>query len=271
MCLLFTGCANSDYSTVCEEKSGLIVPIIMYHGITESEKLRNKYMIPPALFESDLQFLKENGYTTIFVSDLINYFEKGTPLPEKPIILTFDDGYYNNYVYAFPVLKKYGYKAVISPIGISADEAETEKYRSSLWSQCKWSELKEMADAGIIEIGNHTYNLHRIDGDKNGAAKRRSETDAEYEKRLKEDLITSNQRIKENIGKTPVVFVYPFGAKSEHTEEIVRSMSFGAILDCENKINRISGREDLYHLHRFLRPDNITGKDFFINKVGLPA
>ena len=72
-------------------------------------------MLSPAQFESDLKYLKENGYHTVVVQDLIDYVEKGVPLPEKPVMLTFDDGYYNNYYYAFPLLEEYDAKIVISP------------------------------------------------------------------------------------------------------------------------------------------------------------
>lgn len=87
------------------DRNEIKIPIIMYHGLCKDNSRRNEYMISPDYFEQDLKYITDHGYTTIFLSELINYFEKGTPLPEKPIILTFDDGYYNNYVYAWPFCK----------------------------------------------------------------------------------------------------------------------------------------------------------------------
>lgn len=266
---LICGCSKDIPAATTGNDPEITVPIIMYHGLTESQKLRNKYMIPPNLFENDLSYLREHGYTTIFVRDLIDHFKSGKKLPDKPILLTFDDGYYNNYVYAFPLLKKYKCKALISPIGISADEAENEKYRSPLWSQCKWCELKEMYSSGLVEIGNHTYNLHKTTSGRMGAAKSSGESEQDYSIRLKEDLITANNRISQEIGRKPYVFVYPFGAKSSSTEDIVKSMNFESIMDCENKLNVLTSKDDLFHLHRFLRPDDLSSKEFFENKAGI--
>ena len=77
----------------------------MYHGIRKSTSAQNKYVISPDEFESDLKYIKENGYETIVVADLLEYFDNGKALPEKPIMITFDDGCLNNYTYAFPLLK----------------------------------------------------------------------------------------------------------------------------------------------------------------------
>lgn len=258
-------CASLSFyaAPVQTDVVGIRLPILMYHGLCQEESRRNQYMIDPACFESDLQYLQDNGYTTIFISELIDCIDNNQPLPKNPIILTFDDGYLNNYTYAFPLLEKYHMKAVISPIGIAADEAEYETYRNPLWSQCQWNQLKEMADSGLVEIQNHTYNLHQISGAKRGAAALRGEAEEEYTLRLKEDLKKSNESILSHIGKEPEAFVYPFGAKSNSTEEIVRSMGFQAILDCEEKINNITSSEDLFHLHRFLRLDKISSESFF--------
>ena len=132
--------------------------VIMYHGLIDDTSKQNQYFIDTKYFEQDLEYITSKGYHTIFASDLIDYFEKGTPLPENPIMLTFDDGYYNNYAFAFPLLKKYNCKAVISPIGYAADQAENDTKQNTFYSQCKWSQLKKMQDSGLGQIQNHTYN-----------------------------------------------------------------------------------------------------------------
>ena len=252
--VMFSMCSCKKDTQVCQEEA-LKLTVIMYHGLTDKHSRQNQYMISPDSFEDDLKFLKENGYHTISVSELILHFKDKRPLPEKPVLITYDDGYLNNYTFAFPLLKKYNAKALISPIGISADEAEKEKYRSADWSQCRWSELMEMCNSGLVELGNHTYDLHKTGGGKNGAAKMYGEDEQEYEKRLKEDVITANEAIIKHTGKTPQAFVYPFGAKSGSTEEIIRSLGFSAIFDCENKMNILTSQDDLYHLHRFIRAE----------------
>ena len=106
---------QADAEAKVEDRIDL--PIIMYHGLLKEEKRQGQFIISPNLFEQDLRYLQENGYTTVVIADLIAYVQDGKPLPEKPVMLTFDDGYYNNYLYAFPLLKQYNCKMVLSPIG----------------------------------------------------------------------------------------------------------------------------------------------------------
>lgn len=241
----------------------------MYHGLIKDTGRQNKYFIDAKYFEEDLKYLNENGYNTIFLSELIRYFENGDELPENPVILTFDDGYYNNYVYAYPLLKKYNCKAVISPIGYAADEALDEKYRSVDYSQCKWSELKEMAESGYAEIQNHTYNLHSLSDGRSGAQNKKDEDIESYREMLTEDLQKFNTRMYEETGKYPNSMVFPFGARSQETIKTVKEMKFKAALDCEEKLNFLETSEDLYYIHRFLRPNNLSSKSFFENTVDI--
>ena len=88
--------------TVMAEDPGVRVPVIMYHAVMDDASRLGKYVISPEELESDFKWLSENGYTAVLSEDLINYTENGAALPEKPILLTFDDGYYNNYLYAYP-------------------------------------------------------------------------------------------------------------------------------------------------------------------------
>ena len=244
------------------------LPVIMYHGLCSKEERRNNYMIDPDCFEDDLVYLKSNGYNTIFISELVSHVEKGIPLPENPVILTFDDGYLNNYTIAFPLLKKYNMKAVVSPIASQADNAENEKYRSDLWSQCKWSQLREMTESGLVELENHSYDLHKNEGGKKGAAALPGESFDDYKTRLTDDLALADKRILRNTGRKPCAFVCPFGAISSDTGKIAREYGFSAMLDCENKINIITCEDDLFHIHRFLRPDKISAQEFFNKCIG---
>ena len=100
-------------SPVQGDAEDIRLPVIMYHGLCTKKEKRGRYMIDPDCFEQDLIYLKNNGFQTILVSELVSHFENNTPLPEKPVLLTFDDGYLNNYTIAFPLLKKYNMKAVL--------------------------------------------------------------------------------------------------------------------------------------------------------------
>ena len=242
--------------------------ILMYHGLTENVSRQNQYMIDPELLESDLEYISSHGYKTMFISEVIECVEKGRPLPEKAVVLSFDDGFYNNYLYAFPLLKKYNCRAVISPICRPVDEAEKDDYRTPDYSQCRWDELKEMTDSGLVELQNHTYDLHHLSGGVQGVERRGGESEKDYQTRLREDLSRANDLIREKTGTEPTALTLPFGAGGAEAVELAGKMGFKAVLDCEEKTNYLSGKDDLFHLHRYLRPKSMSAQEFF-KKLGM--
>ena len=148
------------------------VPILMYHSILKDSARQGKYVISPAVLAADLDALQEKGYTAVTVSDLLAYVQDGADLPEKPVMITFDDGYYNNYIYAYPLLKQRGMKAVVSIIGsqtaLFTDNGEENAY----WSHLRLDRLREMQD--VFEVQNHSWNLHEY-GERRGCLRRRGE------------------------------------------------------------------------------------------------
>lgn len=245
-------------------ESGIKLPILMYHGLVKSKNRQNRFMISPETFESDLKYIKENGYTTIFVEDLINYIYNENPLPEKPIMITFDDGYYNNYLHAFPLIKKYNCKIVLSPIGRFTDEYSKIVDEHEYYSHITWNHLREMVDSGLVEIQNHTYNMHSNKKLRIGCTKNKSESIDEYKKTLNDDIMKMQERVKAEIGKTPTAFVFPFGAISKEAPKIIREMGFKCTFCCEGRMNNITkDPECLYNMCRFIRPNSILSNKYF--------
>ena len=111
--LLFSLIFSFNYlynnATPCynDTSNAIKLPIIMYHHISKSSARLNDFTISPEQFEKDMLYLKENGYETISVNQLLNYVYKNEPLPEKPIMITFDDGHESFYEYIYPMLKQY--------------------------------------------------------------------------------------------------------------------------------------------------------------------
>ncbi len=118
------------------------VPILLYHHI---EKGRTRWHVSPQKFEQQLAFLAANGYHTVSMTAYLDAVQNDTPLPDKPVVLTFDDGYRDNYVNAFPLLKKY---VMIGTFFIVTGQVG---YPASM----TWDEIAEMQRAGM-EIGAHT-------------------------------------------------------------------------------------------------------------------
>lgn len=242
----------------------IALPVVMYHGILKDKNLQGEYVISPKEFEEDMKNIHELGFNPVITKDIINYVYNKKPLPENPIIITFDDGYYNNYLYAYPILKKYGYKAVLSPVVYFTEEYSKSMDLNGAYANCTWDNLKEMIEADVFEIQNHSYNLHKPSGKRQGVKKRQGESPEKYEEIITEDIVTAQTKFKEKLNITPSAFVYPFGAKSDSTTDILKKIGFKATFICEEKINYLSYDKDcLYDMGRYLRSHNENSRDFF--------
>lgn len=240
------------------------VPIIMYHSILKDPSRSNKYTVTPTVLEEDLKYIKDKGYTTVTIADLISYVYDDKPLPEKPIVLTFDDGHYNNYGYLFPLLEKYDMKAVISIVGSYTDKFTETDEANLNYSYLRWKDIKELMDTGRIEFQNHTYSLHSNTGKRNGTKKIKGETDEHYKNVLEEDILKLQQEFKENTNYIPQCFTYPFGGISNASLDIIKELGFKASLSCEQGINKLTKNPNsLYLLKRYNRPSYISTYNFF--------
>lgn len=259
---------RADAVSVISTSEGYYVPVIMYHSILADSSLQGRYVISPKQLESDLIYLTENGYTAITVSDLISYVESGIPLPEKPVMLTFDDGYYNNYLYAYPLMRKYGFKMVLSVIGKCSEFYSETDESSAYYSHCTWDQLREMELSGFVEVQNHSYDMHTLDKGRNGTKKNSWESLDNYRSVLSGDIMKCQLGLVENSGITPLAFTYPFGAISSESVDIIKELGFKATFSCEEKINLITrDPECLFGINRFLRPTGEASEAYFESTV----
>lgn len=246
------------------------LPIVMYHSLLKDVSRHGEYVISPDDFESDLRYLKQNGYETVVVQDLIDYVN-GKQLPPKPVMITFDDGYYNNYLYAMEIAERLNCKFVVSPI-VSVTELFSESgEENAYYSHLTWDMLKEMNDSGLVEIQNHSYDMHTI-GARKGVKRKSGESEEAYRSALENDLLKAQEEIEKNVGKRPTAFAYPFGAVSDETPDIIKELGFSSTLTSAEKISKISRNvNSLYNLGRFVRPSGISSQEFFEKRMKLPV
>lgn len=232
------------------------LPIVMYHHILKDQSKLNDYTISPEELRSDLQYLKDNGYRSIIMQDLIDYVNGIGVLPEKPVMITFDDGYESFYEYAFPILKEMGFKAVLPVVGTYVDKYSCINDHHICYSHCTWNQLAVLKNSGIVEIQNHSFNLHSIDQGRRGAKKKFGENDSDYRNVFVSDIGKMQDECLKNLnGWLPTTFTYPYGQISTEALPIIKEMGFKAALTCSENINYLSGDpEELYHLARFNRP-----------------
>ena len=226
--------------------------ILSYHEIAErNDALIPAYTVTPTNFVRQMDWLKNNGYHFVSMNDVLADNSGKTPLPEKAVLITFDDGYQSMYVHAFPILKLFKAPAVVALVGGWMDVPENGKVnfdgrsipRSDLLS---WDELREMIKSGLVEVASHSYALHEgIVSNPQGnlqpaatarrwiAEKNRYEDEASYARRVKQDLARNNALLKKHLGKGPRVIVWPYGRYNIETRKIAAGlgMPIGLTLD----------------------------------------
>ena len=240
------------------------LPIIMYHQVTNKPGVLNSYTISKDQFESDLKYLKDHGFTSISVQQVIDYEKNGTKLPDKPIMITFDDGFESFYAYAYPLLEKYQMKAIACVTGIYIDKFSQLDDHNLNYSHLTWTEITELSKNPLIEIGNHTYNLHKSDYKRRGCCINHNEDVHSYQQLLSQDLSMCQNKVKDATGSAPVVFAYPFGSKCDEAKEVIKKMGFKAILTCYGHINQLGKDKDwIYNLGRYNRVPGKSSYAFF--------
>lgn len=182
------------------------VPVLMYHYISPKEFNKepgNKSVINLEAFEQGMDYLHEQGYYSASLSELEQYVRGQISLPAKSVVITFDDGYQNNYIYAYPILKTYGFKAAIFVIGSKIEE-ETQNFDPTKKTYLSKEEIHAARD--VFEFHSHTYNLHYKGFQKCGVAASAG---------LDSTLIQADiDKMKENGVDSPY-FAYPYGEKSQ--------------------------------------------------------
>ncbi len=241
-------------------KPSIKLPIIMYHNVSKNPKLLGKYTISPKEFEQDLIYLKEQGYTTIGIEDLIAYEYNDIKLPEKPIMLTFDDGYVSMYNYTYPILKEYDCKAVISIVGEYVEKSSNNRYKDPYLN---WTQVNEFINSQYIEIQNHTYSMHKL-AQRNGCRINKGESYEKYKEAILKDVGNLQVLISEKTGYLPKAFTYPYGFTCVECNAVLRDMGFLVTLTCDIGVNYLYGNpEELYELKRINRPSGINREQFF--------
>lgn len=172
------------------------IPVLYYHSVLPDSEVptKNEVTISPEKLKEELQLVKNLGYTTLTMSEVNDYIINNKEIPKKSILITFDDGYTDNYVHAFPILKELNMKATVFVISSGIDSGY---YMSS-------DQLKEMSNYGI-DIESHTVNHVHLNT-------------LSYEQQLKE-LKDSKAKIESVTNKNVLSIAYPFGDFNDNSKK----------------------------------------------------
>lgn len=180
------------------------VPVLAYHDLKPGAGQENGAVISTEEFEEQMRWLAENGYKAITTEELALWMQGALELPPKPVLITFDDGYESNYIYAMPVLKQAGLRATLFMIGSTAGKT------LGGFTHVTWDQLREMRASGVFEIQSHTMDGHmHID--------RRPALIAWTAEEIKADDAVLRRAYRENGLPEPTALAYPFGARDAET------------------------------------------------------
>ena len=204
------------------------VPILMYHSLTEDESLVNSVTMTAGRFEAQIRAMRDAGYQAVSYDNLAAYVGQGEPLPEKPVLITFDDGYANNLTLAAPILERYGFCGTVAVVGCSVGRDTYKDTGEAMTPHFSLEEAKPWVEKGIIHLVSHSYDLHQVperDGTpcRDGARLLPGESETQFLAVLREDFERFNALLPVGAGQ-PYVFTYPYGAHSELTEAALREL-----------------------------------------------
>jgi peptidoglycan/xylan/chitin deacetylase (PgdA/CDA1 family) len=176
------------------------IPILMYHKVGDAPPGSKmlKLWVSSTMFRRQMNYLKKRGWTPVVFRDLYDHWSGVNPLPEKPLLITFDDGYANNYAEAFPILKEFGFRATLFVVTgtVGIDNKWHNPESETRIPMITWAQLKELQRAGW-EIGSHTVNHPRLLTLDKAAVTREMED--------------SRKTISEFLDELPDTFAYPYG------------------------------------------------------------
>ena len=241
------------------------LPVLMYHHLTEEGG--GNVTVSAACFAEQMAALSAAGYTAVGLEDLYAYVEEGTALPDKPILITFDDGYKSNYEIAWPILEKYGMEAVIFTIGVSVGKDTYKDTGEAITPHFSYEEAREMTVSGTISIQSHTYDMHQstqLDEApvRVSAVPLEGESEEDFMAVFRWDMERSMEEILEGTGEPVTALAYPNGAYTTLGQALCRELGLKATFTTENRTNvLIKGLPQcLYGMGRY-NVEEISGEE----------
>ncbi len=168
------------------------IPILCYHRFGSRS---SQLTVTSAAFEAQMDYLARNGYHVVPLARLIGFLDGKEALPRKTVVISIDDGYRSTYEIAYPILRKYGFPATVFLYSdfIGASDALT------------WSQMKEMADSGLIDIQPHSKTHANL------ALRLPDETESKYRDRVRREVDAPISAIQERLGIRSIAYAYPYG------------------------------------------------------------
>jgi len=194
--------------------------VLCYHSVPLRASRDNPMTVPQRLFVSQMEYLRTHGYHPVSLDDIIKAGRGEGQLPEKPVLLTFDDAYESYYDFVVPLLAEYGYPSLLAVVGTFIDNPPDDIPEPLM----TWNQLRQLARKPLVEIASHSFDLHKAiqytpQGNVGAAARVRTydkergsyESESAYRKRISRDFKAQTRLFRKKLGITPRAIVWPYG------------------------------------------------------------
>lgn len=199
--------AISVFLFIVTLKANYVAPILMYHSINPQAIAGRMLTVSPETFERQMRFLKTRRYKVLPLGELAGLIKDKKKIPAGTLAITLDDGYKDNYIYAFPVLKKYNLPAAVFIIVNEVARPQNDRL--------SWEEIKEMQSSGLITFGSHTLGPEPL-------------INIKSEDELKRQIRESKKILEEKLGRPVNLFSYPEGRFNEKIKKLVIDAGYKA-------------------------------------------
>jgi len=260
--------------------------VICYHEVRDDVRdYPDSFAADASGIVAQFAWLQANGYNPVSLEAIVQSRAGGKPLPDKAVLLSFDDAYDSFYTRVFPLLREFRFPAVLGVVGKWIDEPNTaritygEKANVRNATFPSWAQLREIAASGLVEIASHSYDLHRgvpanPQGNEQPAATTRIfdpasgryEEDAAWRERVRADLARNSSRIEKETGRRPRAMVWPYGSYNGELVRIAAELGMPVTLTLEEGTN--TPQVPLSEVRRVLIQHNPALGDFTLETRG---
>lgn len=262
------------------------VAVLAYHDVEDRDADQAYLSVRTDHLIEQLAWLRENGYQAVSVDQILAARQGGAPLPDRAVLLTFDDGYRSFRTRVLPILKAYRWPAVLAPVGDWLDTPQGRPVDFGGLATARdrilnWQEVREIAASGLVEIGAHTDALHYgIQANPQGntqpaattlrydAASGRYEDDKAFEARIRTDVRHISEKVARATGKPVRVWIWPYGAESGASLRIIAESGYQMALTLQDGLATV---DRLMSGQRLLVADDPSLRGFAQSVVEMEA
>ena len=252
------------------------VPVLMYHSFTEEAEEVDYTTVHIDDFRRQMAALKAGGFQTVSYEDLLDYVNHGAELPEKPVVISIDDGYQDNIDLAAPVLEAEGFSAAVAVIGCSVGKTTYKDTDTPITPHFTLESAAPYVESGVLDIQTHSYDMHQVaelDGEdcRQGALRREGESEEDYLAALTEDVWRAREQIASVLEGECRVYTYPYGWYDTLSEVMLHSLGFQVTVTTEPGVNEIIKGipQSLYLLKRVTVAGGVSDSELMQTLSGL--